>query len=69
MTKKIPEDQITPDLSVDEVKDKIRSQLGPAANAFLQEIEKGMDSGVIQNTEIDQLIAALEKLSDTSQAH
>lgn len=69
MTKKIPEDQMTPDLSVDEVKDKIRSQLGPAANAFLQEIEKGMDSGEIQNTELDQLIAALEQLSDTSQAH
>ena len=69
MTEKHPKDQITPDLSVDEVKDKIRSQLGPTANAFLLEIEKGMASGVIQGNELDQLIAALEKLSDTSQAH
>ncbi|KAF0806802.1 hypothetical protein A167_03131 [Alcanivorax sp. S71-1-4] len=69
MTEKNPKDQITPDLSVDEVKDKIRSQLGPTANAFLLEIEKGMASGVIQGNELDQLIAALEQLSDTSQAH
>ncbi|AJD48965.1 hypothetical protein S7S_12765 [Isoalcanivorax pacificus W11-5] len=69
MTEKHPKDQITPALSVDEVKDKIRSQLGPTANAFLLEIEKGMASGVIQGNELDQLIAALEQLSDTSQAH
>jgi hypothetical protein len=69
MTEKNPEDQITPALSIDEVKDKIRSQLGPTANAFLLEIEKGMASGVIQGNELDQLIAALEQLSDTSQAH
>lgn len=68
MTNEDMENETASNLSAEERKEKIRSQLEPAGKAFVADIEKRLASGLMDNSDLDQLIASLERLSDPSRS-
>ena len=69
MTEKKAQDNVTSTPSVEEMLEKVRSQLTPAASAVVEKIENRLASGEIDQADLDQLIATFERLSDNSKPH
>lgn len=63
MTNEEAENKATSMHPAEEKKEEIRAQLEPAGKAFVADIERRLASGLMDNSELDQLIASLERLS------